>query len=98
MSEAKREWIRRALVRKWRGMPHRDQRIRLDAEALSCRSIEPLVNKARMSPFSVHPLTRRRLPTHDDGLTLLPPFETVKIALPVSVLPEAVATPLRTVI
>ncbi len=35
MSEAKRERIRRALVRNWRGVSHWDRRVRLDAAALS---------------------------------------------------------------
>ena len=48
MSEAKRERIRRALVRNWRGVFHRDRRIRLDAAAL--RRIEALDHVVRVEP------------------------------------------------
>ena len=48
MSEAKRERIRRALVRNWRGVSHRDRRIRLDAAAL--RRIEALDHVVRVEP------------------------------------------------
>jgi putative ABC transport system permease protein len=49
MSEAKRARIRRSLVRNWRGMPQRDRRILLDAEAL--RRIEALEHVVRVEPI-----------------------------------------------